>query len=92
MTFATLFTTLFTTEPYRYTGPMRALTDVSPVYSVCPNCKRELARIHIQASGHQFPVVAECPEHGRVTPMLSSVVNRFYAGNSHPVATLDTKK
>jgi len=34
MTFATLFTTLFTTEPYRYTGPMRALTDVSPVYSV----------------------------------------------------------
>lgn len=86
------FATLFTAEPYRYTGPMRAITDVPPVYSVCPHCKRELARTHIQASGYQFPVTADCPEHGRVIPIPSQVVNRFYGDISREETTLDTQK
>lgn len=50
-----------------------------PVYPVCPHCKRELAVHRVGCGGYSINVHAPCPEHGKVSPIPSHVVNRYPA-------------
>lgn len=67
-----------TPAPYVYRGPVRAPESL-PVYPVCPHCKRELAVHQVGCGGYSINVHAPCPEHGKVSPIPSHVVNRYPA-------------
>lgn len=66
----------FPTPLPSYRRPARNVAPDLPVYAVCPHCKR---RVSIQSGGYQFSVTADCPEHGKVSPIPSHVVNRYPA-------------
>lgn len=49
----------------------------TPVAEVCPHCKRGVTTHQIDCDGHPIRVTGTCPEHGKVDPMRSAVVNRM---------------
>lgn len=71
---------LFATPlPSRLSSAAQIPNAVLPVYPVCPNCKRELASHSVDCGGYIVTVYANCPEHGKVSPIPSHVVNRYPA-------------